>query len=198
MAGGGTAIDLDVVTQLLTRTRTDSGLERLTARERDVLALMAEGLGNAAIAERLFVTEGAVHKHIRSIFAKLDLAPTDRADRRVTAVLPQELGFGSGMTCRRRLRDRRQAGVWQKLHELLLGEPHATGKRDWSRAVIDSSHTGLFIAVGPAQPHSRDLSTSTSQPGANGSKPCSTSQRTFSRLRTDPHARITSRSTSVP
>ena len=48
---------------------------------------MAEGLGNTAIAERLFVTEGAVHKHIRSIFAKLDLSPDDRADRRVTAVL---------------------------------------------------------------------------------------------------------------
>ncbi|MEW2359208.1 response regulator transcription factor [Spirillospora sp. NPDC029432] len=87
VAGGGTAIDPDVVTQLLTRTRPDSGLQRLTARERDVLALMAEGLGNTAIAERLFVTEGAVHKHIRNIFAKLDLPPTDRADRRVTAVL---------------------------------------------------------------------------------------------------------------
>ena len=87
VAAGGTAIDPEVVAQLLTRTRSDSGLERLTARERDVLALMAEGLGNAAISERLFVSEGAVHKHIRSIFAKLDLAPTDRADRRVTAVL---------------------------------------------------------------------------------------------------------------
>jgi DNA-binding NarL/FixJ family response regulator len=87
VAGGGTAIDPDVVAQLLTRSRPDSALERLTARERDVLALMAEGLGNTAIAERLFVTEGAVHKHIRNIFAKLDLAPTDRADRRVTAVL---------------------------------------------------------------------------------------------------------------
>lgn len=87
VAGGGTAIDPEVVAQLLTRTRPDSGLDRLSARERDVLALMAEGLGNTAIAERLFVTEGAVHKHIRSIFAKLDLAPTDRADRRVTAVL---------------------------------------------------------------------------------------------------------------
>jgi DNA-binding NarL/FixJ family response regulator len=87
VAGGGTAIDPEVVAQLLTRTRPDTALERLTARERDVLALMAEGLGNTAIAERLFVTEGAVHKHIRSIFAKLDLAPTDRADRRVTAVL---------------------------------------------------------------------------------------------------------------
>ncbi|GLX05544.1 MULTISPECIES: response regulator transcription factor [Microbispora] len=87
VAAGGTAIDPEVVAQLLTRTRSDSGLERLTARERDVLALMAEGLGNTAVSERLFISEGAVHKHIRSIFAKLDLAPTDRADRRVTAVL---------------------------------------------------------------------------------------------------------------
>jgi DNA-binding NarL/FixJ family response regulator len=87
VAGGGTAIDPEVVAQLLTRTRSDPRLDRLSPRERDVLALMAEGLGNAAVAERLFVTEGAVHKHIRSIFAKLDLAPDDRADRRVTAVL---------------------------------------------------------------------------------------------------------------
>ena len=87
VADGGTAIDPEVVAQLLARTRPDTALERLSPRERDVLALMAEGLGNTAIAERLFVTEGAVHKHIRSIFAKLDLAPADRADRRVTAVL---------------------------------------------------------------------------------------------------------------
>jgi DNA-binding NarL/FixJ family response regulator len=87
VTGGGTAIDPDVVAQLLTKSRTDDRLERLSPRERDVLALMAEGLGNTAIAERLVVTEGAVHKHIRNIFAKLDLAPTERADRRVTAVL---------------------------------------------------------------------------------------------------------------
>jgi DNA-binding NarL/FixJ family response regulator len=87
VAGGGTAIDPEVVGQLLARSRPDSTLTRLSPRERDVLALMAEGLGNTAIAERLFVTEGAVHKHIRSIFAKLDLSPDDRADRRVTAVL---------------------------------------------------------------------------------------------------------------
>ena len=87
VAGGGTAIDPEVVAQLLTRGRTDTRLDRLSPRERDVLALMAEGLGNAAIAERLFVTEGAVHKYIRGIFAKLDLAPTDRTDRRVAAVL---------------------------------------------------------------------------------------------------------------
>jgi DNA-binding NarL/FixJ family response regulator len=87
VADGGTAIDPEVVAQLLTRRRPDNRLERLSAREREVLALMAEGLGNGAIAERLVVTDGAVHKHIRSIFAKLDLAPADRADRRVTAVL---------------------------------------------------------------------------------------------------------------
>ncbi|OBQ47944.1 DNA-binding response regulator [Streptomyces sp. H-KF8] len=87
VAEGGTAIDPEVVAQLLTRSRSDDRLRRLTPREREVLALMAEGLGNAAIAERLVVSDGAVHKHIRSIFAKLDLAPTDRTDRRVAAVL---------------------------------------------------------------------------------------------------------------
>ncbi|TDV52054.1 response regulator [Actinophytocola oryzae] len=87
VASGGTAIDPEVVAQLLARNRPDNRLSRLTPREHEVLALMAEGLGNTAISERLFVTEGAVSKHIRSIFAKLDLAPDDRADRRVTAVL---------------------------------------------------------------------------------------------------------------
>jgi DNA-binding NarL/FixJ family response regulator len=87
VAGGGTAIDPEVVAQLLVRSRSDSRMDRLSARERDVLALMAEGLSNSAIAGRLVVTEGAVHKHIRSIFAKLDLAPADPVDRRVTAVL---------------------------------------------------------------------------------------------------------------
>lgn len=87
VAAGGTAIDPEVIAQLFTGSRHDMLVERLSPREREVLALMAEGLGNTAIAERLVVTEGAVHKHIRSIFAKLDLAPTDRVDRRVTAVL---------------------------------------------------------------------------------------------------------------
>ncbi|MFH8519945.1 response regulator [Streptomyces gelaticus] len=84
---GGTAIDPEVVAQLFTRSRRDTRLERLSPREEDVLALMAEGLGNSAIAERLVVTDGAIHKHIRSIFAKLDLAPTQQVDRRVAAVL---------------------------------------------------------------------------------------------------------------
>jgi DNA-binding NarL/FixJ family response regulator len=87
VADGGTAIDPEVVAQLFTRSRRDPRIERLTSRERYVLALMAEGLGNTAIAARLVVTEGAVHEHIRSIFAKLDLSPTDGADRRVAAVL---------------------------------------------------------------------------------------------------------------
>lgn len=87
VADGGTAIDPEVVAQLFARTRPDTRLDRLSPRERDVLALMAEGLGNTAVAERLVVTEGAVHKHIRNIFAKLGLAPTDRTDRRVAAVL---------------------------------------------------------------------------------------------------------------
>ncbi|GAA4244418.1 response regulator transcription factor [Dactylosporangium darangshiense] len=87
VADGGTAIDPEVVAQLFTRSRQDPRLERLSPRERDVLALMAEGLGNGAIAERLVVTDGAVHKHIRNIFAKLDLSPTDQVDRRVAAVL---------------------------------------------------------------------------------------------------------------
>lgn len=87
VAGGGTAIDPEIVAQLLTRTRSDTRLERLSPRERDVLAAMAQGLGNTAIAAQLFVTEGAVHKHIRSIFTKLDLPPDDRTDRRVAAVV---------------------------------------------------------------------------------------------------------------
>ncbi|GLU49121.1 response regulator transcription factor [Nocardiopsis ansamitocini] len=87
VAAGETAIDPEVVAQLFTRKRPGDPLGRLSPREHEVLATMAEGLGNAAIAEKLVVTEGAVHKHIRSIFNKLDLAPTDRSDRRVAAVL---------------------------------------------------------------------------------------------------------------
>ncbi|MDT0328655.1 response regulator transcription factor [Nocardiopsis lambiniae] len=87
VAAGEVAIDPEVVAQLFARKHADDALNRLSRRERDVLALMAEGLGNTAIAERLTVTEGAVHKHIRNIFGKLGLAPDDRSDRRVAAVL---------------------------------------------------------------------------------------------------------------
>ncbi|WP_017611261.1 response regulator transcription factor [Nocardiopsis xinjiangensis] len=87
VAEGETAIDPEVVAQLFVRKHTDDLLSLLSPREREVLALMAEGLGNGAIAERMTVTEGAVHKHIRNIFGKFDLVPDDRSDRRVAAVL---------------------------------------------------------------------------------------------------------------
>lgn len=87
VAAGGTAIDPDVISQLLNVNRARTELDRLTAREGEVLGLMAQGLGNSAIAARMVVTDGAVHKHIRSIFAKLDLAPAEPVDRRVAAVL---------------------------------------------------------------------------------------------------------------
>lgn len=87
VAAGQTVIDPEVVSQLFTRKGTDDALARLSAREREVLALMAEGLGNRAIAERFTITDGAVHKHIGNIFAKLGLAPDDASDRRVAAVL---------------------------------------------------------------------------------------------------------------
>lgn len=87
VAAGGTAIDPEVVGQLFARQRAQDRLTDLSPREREVLAVMAEGLGNAAIAGRLFITENAVHKHIRSIFAKLGLQVGDDSDRRVVAVL---------------------------------------------------------------------------------------------------------------
>jgi DNA-binding NarL/FixJ family response regulator len=86
VAAGGTVLDPEVVSTLLAR-RKDDPIERLTARELEVLALMAEGRSNAAIAARLFVTEKAVSKHTNSIFAKLDLGPDSDDHRRVLAVL---------------------------------------------------------------------------------------------------------------
>ncbi|TCO21187.1 LuxR family two component transcriptional regulator [Kribbella steppae] len=85
VAAGGTVLDPEVVSQLM--VKRSSPLDRLTPREREVLALMAEGLGNAAIAEKLVVSEGAVHKHVGNVFLKLDLPPTDSGHRRVLAVL---------------------------------------------------------------------------------------------------------------
>jgi DNA-binding NarL/FixJ family response regulator len=85
VAAGGSALDPEVVAQLLARSRHPLG--ELTPREREVLALMAEGRTNAAIAAALVVGAGAVEKHINNIFTKLGLAPTERDHRRVLAVL---------------------------------------------------------------------------------------------------------------
>ena len=87
VAGGGTALDPDVVAQLLVARRTTDPLAALTAREREVLGLMAEGRSNAAIADALVVSPGAVEKHVGNVFTKLDLPPSDSDHRRVLAVL---------------------------------------------------------------------------------------------------------------
>jgi DNA-binding NarL/FixJ family response regulator len=84
---GGTALDPEVVAQLLARSRRRDPIAALSPREREVLAHMAEGLSNAAIAESLVVNEGTVEKHVGNIFTKLDLPPADRSHRRVLAVL---------------------------------------------------------------------------------------------------------------
>jgi DNA-binding NarL/FixJ family response regulator len=87
VADGGTALDPEVVSQLLVRSRRREPLDSLTAREREVLSLMAQGFSNAAIADQLVVSAGAVEKHISSIFSKLDLPPSEHEHRRVLAVL---------------------------------------------------------------------------------------------------------------
>jgi DNA-binding NarL/FixJ family response regulator len=87
VASGGTVLDPEVVGQLLVRRRRDDPLRKMTVRELEVLALMAEGRSNPSIARSLVVTDGAVEKHIRNIFAKLMLPPDDEQHRRVLAVL---------------------------------------------------------------------------------------------------------------
>lgn len=87
VAAGGMVMDPEVVAQLLARKTADQPLAALTAREREVLALMAEGRSNLAIGHQLFITEKAVSKHINSIFAKLGLPPSDDNNRRVMAVI---------------------------------------------------------------------------------------------------------------
>jgi DNA-binding NarL/FixJ family response regulator len=84
VADGGTAMDPDVIAKLFARNRA---IDRLTPREREVLELMAEGRSNAAIGQRLFLSESAVGKHIASIFGKLGLTASDDDNRRVLAVL---------------------------------------------------------------------------------------------------------------
>jgi len=87
VAGGGTAFDPEVISQLLVRSRRRSRLDALTPREREVLELMAQGCSNGTIATALVVSDGAVEKHISSIFSKLGLAQGDTGHRRVLAVL---------------------------------------------------------------------------------------------------------------
>lgn len=87
VAAGGTAMDPQVIAQLLSYSSRDTPLSRLTPREREVLELMTQGRSNAAIAQHLAITERAVAKHTSNIFSKLDLPPSDDDNRRVLAVL---------------------------------------------------------------------------------------------------------------
>jgi DNA-binding NarL/FixJ family response regulator len=87
VAGGGTVMDPEVIAKLMTRRQRDEPVTRLSAREREVLELMAEGRSNSAIAQRLFISEKAVGKHSTSIFAKLGVALSEDDNRRVLAVL---------------------------------------------------------------------------------------------------------------
>jgi DNA-binding NarL/FixJ family response regulator len=87
VARGATVLDPEVIAQLLAGQRRDNALGALTARERQLLALMAEGHSNTAIAQRLVISASAVEKHISNVFAKLGLPPDDAQHRRVLAVL---------------------------------------------------------------------------------------------------------------
>ncbi|HEX4364106.1 MAG TPA: response regulator transcription factor [Solirubrobacteraceae bacterium] len=87
VAGRGSVLDPEVVSQLLGRRRVDDPLDRLTPREREVLGQMAQGRSNAAVARDLVVTERAIEKHVTSIFSKLGLSAADDGHRRVLAVL---------------------------------------------------------------------------------------------------------------
>jgi DNA-binding NarL/FixJ family response regulator len=87
VADGGTALDPEVVSQLFSRRRKGTAVDELSDREREVLARMAEGMSNAAVAEALGLTVGAIEKHIANIFQKLGLAPSGTDHRRVLAVL---------------------------------------------------------------------------------------------------------------
>ena len=96
VAGGGTALDPEVIAQIFARSRRRNALEMLTPRERQVLAAMAVGCSNTAIATRLKVSDGAVEKHASGIFAKLGLAPSEADNRRVLAVLAYLAETGTG------------------------------------------------------------------------------------------------------
>jgi DNA-binding NarL/FixJ family response regulator len=96
VAAGGSVIDPEVVTRLLDRRRQRNPLHELSEREREVLALIAEGRSNQAICDRLFLSPKTVEAHVRSIFTKLDLAPAAEDHRRVLAVLAYLRSWGDG------------------------------------------------------------------------------------------------------
>ncbi len=96
VANGGTALDPEVVSQLIKRQKDGGSLERLTPREREVLSLMAEGRSNAGIAAQLVLTVGAVEKHVASILSKLRIPPSETDHRRVLAVVTYLQGDPSG------------------------------------------------------------------------------------------------------
>ena len=106
VAAGGTAMDPEVIGRLLARNSGDGTLAALSRREREVLGLMAEGRSNAAIAQRLVITERAVAKHTASIFLKLGLQPSDDDNRRVLAVLAYLAAEQPGQPDRPGLSDR--------------------------------------------------------------------------------------------
>lgn len=87
VAAGGSVIDAEVVSQLFGRRRSDDALGRLSAREGEILALMAEGLSNSAICQRLYISPKTLERHIGSVLSKLDLPPSNDENRRVVAVL---------------------------------------------------------------------------------------------------------------
>jgi DNA-binding NarL/FixJ family response regulator len=87
IAAGGSVVDPALVQELVAARRRDDTVSQLTEREREVLALMAEGRSNAGIAHELWITEGTVEKHVRSILARMQLPETEKDHRRVLAVL---------------------------------------------------------------------------------------------------------------
>src|SRR3954467_5247679 len=110
VAAGGTAMDPEVISQLLARREPEEPVGSLTPREREVLGLMAEGRSNAAIAARMFVTEKAVSKHTNNIFSKLRMPPSDDDNRRVLAVLTCRRGDDSQLPAPGRAARRTAAG----------------------------------------------------------------------------------------
>ncbi|GIH14961.1 hypothetical protein Raf01_31330 [Rugosimonospora africana] len=94
VAAGGTVVDPEVVRQLIRRARSAAPIERLSPREGQVLALMAEGRSNVSIARELVITETAVEKHVRSIFLKLELQPNQEQHRRILAVIAYLRRYG--------------------------------------------------------------------------------------------------------